>query len=99
MEIDFEVVDDNRDAAHSVAELVRAAGHEVVIASDGTAAVASSAWFQSDLVLLDIGLSGMNGFEVARHIWENPETRGATLVALTGLGPGAGPIPLTGGRL
>ena len=80
------VVDDNRDAAESVAELLRLAGHEVVIAFDGTAAVSSSARFRPELVLLDIGLPGMNGFEVARYIREDQNNQGATLVALTGWG-------------
>lgn len=55
------VVDDNCDAAQSVAESARAAGHEVVVAFDGIAAVSSAARFQRDLVLLDIGPLGMNG--------------------------------------
>jgi len=80
------VVDDNRDAAQSVAELLRSAGHEVVTAFDGAAAVASLDRFTPDLVLLDIGLPEMNGFEVARHIREDQENRNATLVALTGWG-------------
>ena len=80
------VVDDNPDAALSVAELLRSAGHEVVTAFDGAAAVASLARFTPELVLLDIGLPEMNGFEVARHIREDPKNRSATLVALTGWG-------------
>jgi CheY-like chemotaxis protein len=78
------IVDDNRDAAESMAILLQMSGHEVVVVTDGPSALAAVATQQPDLVLLDIGLPGMNGYEVARRL------RGggcsSTLVALTGYG-------------
>jgi signal transduction histidine kinase len=78
------VVDDNRDAADSLALLLQVQGHEVQIAYDGEQALQVAAGFPADLVLLDIGLPLMNGFEVARRL----RSRGsaARLVALSGYG-------------
>jgi two-component system CheB/CheR fusion protein len=80
------VVDDNRDSADSLAMLLRLVGHDVHTAHDGRQALAVAARYRPDLVLLDIGLPGMNGFTVARHLRSQPELARAVLVALTGHG-------------
>ena len=64
------VVDDNRDAADSLAILLRMKGHEVRTAHDGVAAVGEVERFRPDVVLLDLGLPGLNGYEVAERIRE-----------------------------
>ncbi|WP_171020235.1 chemotaxis protein CheB [Hydrogenophaga sp. 2FB] len=80
------VVDDNRDAAESLAELLQLSGHETRVAYDGLGAVEMAASFRPDLVLLDIGLPNMNGYEAAKGIRELPGGRDTVLVALTGWG-------------
>jgi CheY-like chemotaxis protein len=79
------VVDDNRDAADSLAMLLRVMGNEVRTAHDGLEAVAAAAAFQPDLVLLDIGLPRLNGYEAGRRIREQ-QGKGVVLVAQTGWG-------------
>jgi CheY-like chemotaxis protein len=76
------VVDDNVDAAESLGLLLEVWGHEVRTAHDGPAALAVAEEFEPDLVLLDIGLPGMDGYEVARRL----RSTAAVLVALTGYG-------------
>jgi CheY-like chemotaxis protein len=80
------VVDDNLDAADSLALLLRVEGHEVEVCHDGGEALATIAQFQPEVVLLDIGLPGMDGYEVARRLRNHPATESAMLVALTGYG-------------
>jgi CheY-like chemotaxis protein/two-component sensor histidine kinase len=80
------VVDDNRDAADSLAELLRMVGHDVVLAHDGSQALEVAAANQPDTVLLDIGLPGMDGYEVARRLREQPQFARTRLIALTGYG-------------
>jgi signal transduction histidine kinase/ActR/RegA family two-component response regulator len=80
------VVDDNRDSAESLALLLRLAGHEIQAAHDGLEAVEAAGWFRPDVVLLDIGLPKLNGYEAARRIREEPWGREMVLVALTGWG-------------
>jgi two-component system CheB/CheR fusion protein len=80
------VVDDNRDAAESLALLLQAVGHEVRTCHDGPSALEAAAEFGPDTVLLDIGLPGMDGYEVARRLRALPATERALLVALTGYG-------------
>ncbi|QDV35456.1 PAS domain S-box protein [Tautonia plasticadhaerens] len=81
------VVDDNRDAAVSLGKVLgKLAGHDVRIAHDGPEAIALAAGFTPEVVLLDIGLPGMDGFEVARRLRQSPEGAAATLIALTGWG-------------
>jgi PAS domain S-box-containing protein len=80
------VVDDNRDAADSLAELLRMVGHDVVLAHDGAQALEVAAANHPDTVLLDIGLPGMDGYEVARRLRERPDLARARLIALTGYG-------------
>jgi signal transduction histidine kinase len=80
------VVDDNRDAAESLAALLALLGHEVAQAYDGPAALELARTQDPDLILLDIGMPGMSGHEVARQLRLAPEARGVTLIALTGYG-------------
>jgi CheY-like chemotaxis protein len=80
------VVDDNRDEADSMAMMLRMMGHETNTAYDGLEAVQATAAFRPDVVLLDIGLPKMNGYEVARHIRKQPWGNGMALIALTGWG-------------
>ena len=81
------VVDDNRDGAESLALLLTLTGHETHTAHDGLAALESAARLDPDVILLDIGLPGLNGYEVARRIREQHRDNGRPiLVALTGWG-------------
>jgi CheY-like chemotaxis protein len=83
------VVDDNRDQAESLGMLLEILGHHVRIAFDGSQALEIAEEFRPQVVLLDIGLPGMNGYELAREIRERPALRGAVLVAQTGWGEDA----------
>lgn len=80
------VVDDNRDSALSLAMLLDLAGHQTRQAFDGLEAVAAAAEFSPDLVLLDIGLPKLNGYEAARRIRQTAAGKRLTLVAVTGWG-------------
>lgn len=80
------VVDDNRDSANSLAMLLKLTGHETHTAYDGLEAVESAATLRPDVVLLDIGLPKLNGYEAARQIRQQPWGKGMVLVALTGWG-------------
>jgi signal transduction histidine kinase len=80
------VVDDNRDAAVSLAMLLKLQGHDVDTAHDGEAAVSRAETMQPEIILLDIGLPQLNGYEVARKVRSTDWGRGMTLVALTGWG-------------
>ena len=80
------VVDDNVDAAVTLAEGVALDGHEVRIAHDGPAALEEARAFSPEVILLDIGLPAMDGYEVVRQLRELPQARGALIVALTGFG-------------
>jgi len=81
------VVDDNVDAARSLARLLtKLHGQEVRVAHDGPEALGIAAEFRPEVVLLDIGLPGMDGYEVARTLRQRPESGGTLIVALTGWG-------------
>ena len=80
------VVDDNHDAADSLGMLLQFLGAEVMVVHDGHAALAAIPSFAPAVVLLDLGMPGLNGLEVARRMREDPAARGVTLVALTGWG-------------
>ena len=80
------VVDDNRDSAKSLTMLLKISGHEVYVAYDGLEAVEAAATCRPDVILLDIGLPKINGFEAARRIRKEPWGRNAVIVALTGWG-------------
>ncbi|HEX5648015.1 MAG TPA: PAS domain S-box protein [Steroidobacteraceae bacterium] len=80
------VADDNRDAADSLAMLLGAMGHEVEVAYEGHAALALLREFRPDVALLDIGMPGLDGYEIARRLREQPSLRQTRLIALTGWG-------------
>jgi signal transduction histidine kinase/integral membrane sensor domain MASE1/ActR/RegA family two-component response regulator len=80
------VVEDNDDAREMLCQLVRLLGHEVHEATDGPAAVDGALRLKPDFTVVDIGLPGMDGYEVARRIRANTAGRGLKLVALTGYG-------------
>ncbi len=83
------IVDDDRDAAEMLAQALEGAGHEVRQEHDGMGAVVAAAQFQPDVVLLDLGLPGMDGIEVARRLRTYPQLAGVRIVALTGFGQGS----------
>jgi signal transduction histidine kinase/CheY-like chemotaxis protein len=80
------VVDDNLDAADSLAMVLRMMGHDVRTAHDGLEAVGAAATFHPDVVLLDIGLPKLSGYEAARRIRDQARGSEPILVALTGWG-------------
>jgi CheY-like chemotaxis protein len=80
------VVDDNRDAADTLAMLLRIDGHDIRTAYDGLEAVNVAEIFHPEVVLLDIGLPKLSGYDVARRIRQQPWGHGTTLIALTGWG-------------
>ena len=80
------VVDDNRDAVDALAMMLKLGGNDVEIAYEGTTALGMAQSFVPDAVVLDIGLPGMDGYEVARRLRARPETAGALIVAVTGYG-------------
>ncbi|MGH8480080.1 MAG: chemotaxis protein CheB [Gammaproteobacteria bacterium] len=80
------VVDDNRDSAESLTMLLNLTGYETHTAYDGLEAVEAAAAFRPDVILLDIGLPKLNGFEAARKIREQQSDKSLVLVALTGWG-------------
>ncbi|MBV9998480.1 MAG: PAS domain S-box protein [Verrucomicrobia bacterium] len=80
------VVDDNVDAADALAAVVHLAGHAAQVAYEGSTALALAPQFKPHLVLLDIGLPGMDGHAVGRALRQRPETKDTVLVAVTGWG-------------
>ena len=80
------IVDDNADAADGLAMILEMGGDEVRVAYDGEAALEVAGELRPEAVVLDIGMPGMDGYEVARRLKEAPETRDALLIAMTGWG-------------
>ena len=80
------VVDDNVDVVETTTMLLSLSGHQVRSAKDGLQALHVASEFRPDVVLLDIGLPLMDGYEVARRLRQTPQTAGALLIALTGYG-------------
>jgi CheY-like chemotaxis protein len=80
------IVDDNRDSAESLAMLLTITGHDVQTTYDGVEAVKAVAAVRPEVVLLDLGLPRLNGYEVCRRIREQPWGKEMIVVALTGLG-------------
>lgn len=80
------LVEDNVDSADALAELLRMWGHEVEVVHDGATAVERACATRPNVVLLDIGLPGMDGYQVAGRLRSTPCLEGALLVALTGYG-------------
>jgi signal transduction histidine kinase len=80
------IADDNRDAADSLAALLQLDGHETRLSFDGEDALSTYERFEPDVCLLDIGMPGRNGYEVARRIRQMPSGRRPLLIAITGWG-------------
>ena len=80
------IVEDNEDTASTTAMLLRHYGHEVRIAPDGPAALQAAKDRWPDVVLVDIGLPGMDGYEVALKIGEQPHEKRPLFIAVTGFG-------------
>ena len=80
------VVDDNRDAAETMAAILKAWGHTVESAFDGLAGVSAAIAFRPQIVLLDIGLPKLNGYDVARRLKRLPGLGDVFLIAITGYG-------------
>jgi PAS domain S-box-containing protein len=80
------VVDDSEDNAESLSQLLRSMDHQTEVAYDGPSAVAAAASFNPEVVLLDIGLPGYDGYEVARRIRATEQGREVRLIAITGWG-------------
>lgn len=80
------IVDDNVDTAHGLARLLTRAGHEIVLAHDGMQAVERAHAQVPEAVVLDIGLPGMDGFEVARRLRKEAGCEDAVIIAVTGYG-------------
>jgi PAS domain S-box-containing protein len=80
------VVDDNVDAATTLGELLSALGHEVMVRFDGKSALADGPAFAPEVLVLDIGLPDIDGYELARRLRSEPATAGAHYLALTGYG-------------
>jgi len=80
------VVEDNPDAAATMRDFLELSGHEVQLALNGAAGIEAARQFHPEVVLCDIGLPGMTGFEVAEELRRDPATRSAKLIAVTGYG-------------
>lgn len=78
------VIEDNTDAANSLREALVLGGHEVEVAYDGRAGVAKARAFRPEIVLCDIGLPGMDGYQVAQVLRSDQAFRGTRLLALSG---------------
>ena len=78
------LVDDNRDSSEPLSLLLQTRGHETRVAVAGEEAITIADTFQPTCVVLDLGLPGIDGFEVARRLRERPYGGSLTLVALTG---------------
>jgi CheY-like chemotaxis protein len=80
------VADDNEDAAVTLALALELQGHQVCTAHDGSSALAAVASFAPQVALLDLGMPGMSGWDLARHLRDSPAHRDLTLAAITGWG-------------
>jgi CheY-like chemotaxis protein len=80
------VVDDNRDGAQTLAMLLRYAGHQVKVALNGPQALQIAQEQKPSVVLLDLAMPGMDGFQVVRALRERPETKDALIIAVSGYG-------------
>ncbi len=80
------IVDDNLDSARSLSEVLNLSGSETFVAHDGEEAIAAAEKLRPDVILLDIGLPKLNGFDVCRHIRANPWAKNILIIALTGWG-------------
>jgi CheY-like chemotaxis protein len=80
------IVDDNRDIADSLSELLKMMGHDTRTAYDGQQGVDMAGEYRPDVILLDIGLPKLNGYEACRLIRQQPWGKGVAMIALTGWG-------------
>ena len=80
------VVEDNVDSAESLRMLLELCGYEVALAQDGRQALELAQSLRPEVVLCDIGLPGMDGYQVATHLRERPELASSRLIAVTGYG-------------
>jgi CheY-like chemotaxis protein len=80
------IVDDNLDAAQSLAALLEACGHQVTVLEDADSALMAVVDMRIQAFILDIGLPGMDGYELARRLRADPATASAVIIALTGYG-------------
>ena len=80
------VVDDNLDAAHTIAAFLRLEGHETKVVGEGPLVLSTALVFEPQVVVLDIGLPGLDGYAIARQLRAHQATRQALLIALTGYG-------------
>jgi len=80
------VADDNLDSASSLSLMLQMMGNDVRVANDGLEALAVAESFHPDAIFLDIGMPGLNGYEVCRKLRDNGAAAGAMVVALTGWG-------------
>ena len=80
------VVDDNVDAAETVAAYLRLEGHEAKVVTEGAEVLGSARVFEPQVVVLDIGLPGIDGYQIARQLRSEAQTRDTLLIAVTGYG-------------
>ena len=78
------IVDDNQDASETLATLLELSGHIACVANDGEQALALASSFQPDVVLCDIGLPGLNGYDVCRQLKAVVSSRATCVIAVTG---------------
>ncbi len=80
------IADDNKDSAETLAALLRMDGHEVSTVHDGPVALSAFGAFKPEVALLDIGMPGLTGYEVARRMRQSGSGARLTLIAITGWG-------------
>ncbi len=80
------VIEDNLDQAQTLAALLALWGYEVTTANEGTAGIEIAATFKPDVVLVDLGLPGISGYEVARRLRKHPQLKDVRIIAQTGWG-------------
>ena len=80
------VVDDNVDSANMIAAILQHYGHQTIVAYSAESALEMAIEYQPDFMVLDIGLPGMDGYEVARRLHQIPELKDMKLIAATGYG-------------
>jgi CheY-like chemotaxis protein len=80
------IVDDNIDAAQTLSALLEIAGHQTMVAHDGDQGLRITKQFNPEVIFLDIGMPGMNGYEVARAVRKTPDMKTVVIIALTGWG-------------
>ena len=93
------VVDDNQDSARSMARVLKLLGNEVRTAHDGVEAVEAAEEFRPEVILMDVGMPRLNGYEATRRIREQPWGRSVDHHRADRLGPGGRPPPVAGGRV